>query len=58
MLDRINALASDGLTLMHMFGDFLKLQLAPLWQRSRLACNYTYINDFNRLQREDNSDLA
>jgi hypothetical protein len=36
ILDRIKALATDGLTSMHMVGDLLKRQIMLLQRRSRL----------------------
>jgi hypothetical protein len=38
ILDRIKALATDSLTLMHVVGDFLKRWIMPLQRRSRLCC--------------------
>jgi hypothetical protein len=37
VLDRIETLATGGLTSMHVFGDFLKRRIAPLQERPRLT---------------------
>jgi hypothetical protein len=38
VLDRIKTLATGGLTSMHVVGDFLKHQIAPLQRRACLCC--------------------
>jgi hypothetical protein len=49
VLDRIKTLATDGLTSMHVVGDFLKHQVMPLQRRSRLCCWFTGPNDIGRI---------
>jgi hypothetical protein len=58
ILDRIKSLATVGLMLMHMVGNFLKRRVAPLQKRARLCCWFTGSNDISRIQREPGSDLS
>jgi hypothetical protein len=58
VLDRIKALARGGLTSMMVLGDFLRRRIAPLQQRSRMACMFTGVNDCNRIMRGTGSDLC
>jgi hypothetical protein len=58
VLDRIKGLATGGLTLMHMVGDFLKRRIAPLQRRARLCCWFTGPNDIGRIQRGPGTDLS
>jgi hypothetical protein len=58
ILDRIKSLATDGLTSMHVVGDFLKRRIAPLQQRTRLCCWFTGPNDIGRIQRGPGTDLS
>jgi hypothetical protein len=58
ILDRIKALATDDLTLMHMVGDLLKRWIMPLQRRSRLCCWFTGPNDIGRIQRGPGTDLS
>jgi hypothetical protein len=58
MLDRIKTLATDGLTSMHVVGDFLKRRIAPLQRRARLCCWFTGSNDIGRIQRGPGTDLS
>jgi hypothetical protein len=51
VLDRINGLAMGGLTSMHVVGDLLKRQIAPLQRRPRLCCWFTGPNVIGRIQR-------
>jgi hypothetical protein len=46
ILDRIKTLATGGLTLMHVVGDFLKRRIAPLERRARLCCWFTSSNSW------------
>jgi hypothetical protein len=58
VLDRIKTLAIGGLTSMHVVGDFLKRQIAPLQRRARLCCWFTGPNDIDRIQRGPGTDLS
>jgi hypothetical protein len=58
VLDRIKTLAIGGLTSMHMVGDFLKRQIAPLQRRVCLCCWFTGPNDINRIQHGPSIDLS
>jgi hypothetical protein len=58
VLDRIKTLATDGLTSMHVVGDFLKLWIVPLQRRARLCCWFTGPNDIGRIQRGPGTDLS
>jgi hypothetical protein len=58
VLDRIKALATGGLTSMHVVGDFLKCRIAPLQRRARLCCWFTGPNDIGRIQRRPGTDLS
>jgi hypothetical protein len=49
VLDRIKALATGGLTSMHLVGDFLKRRVMPLQRRPRLCCWFTGSNDIDRI---------
>jgi hypothetical protein len=43
---------------MHVVGDFLKRQIAPLQRRARLCCWFTGSNDIGRIQRGSGIDLT
>jgi hypothetical protein len=58
VLDRIKTLETDGLTSMHMVGDFLKRQVTPLQRRARLCCWFTGSNDIGRIQRGPGTNLS
>jgi hypothetical protein len=58
VLDEIKVLASSGLTLMHVLGDFLKRRIAPLKKKPRLSCWFTGPNDCCRVQRGPDTDLC
>jgi hypothetical protein len=58
VLDRIETLATGGLTSMHVVDDFLKRQVMPLQRRSRLCCWFTGPNDIGRIQRRLGTDLS
>jgi hypothetical protein len=58
VLDRIKALATGGLTSMHVVGDFLKRRIAPLQRRVRLCCWFTGPNDLSRIQRGPGTNLS
>jgi uncharacterized membrane protein YgcG len=58
MLDRIETLATGGLTSMHVVGDFLKRRTASLQERPRLSCWFTDPNDICRIQRGPGTDLT
>jgi hypothetical protein len=58
VLDRIQYLAENGLTLLMVLHDFLSMRLAPLQDRShRPAWMYTGVNDIMRLDCELGSSL-
>jgi hypothetical protein len=58
ILDRIESLASGGLTSIHVVGDFLKRRVMLLQRRSRLCCWFTGLNDIDRVQRGPDADLS
>jgi hypothetical protein len=58
VLDRIKSLATDGLTSMHVVGDFLKHQIASLQARARLSYWFTSPNDLDRVHRGPGTDLS
>jgi hypothetical protein len=58
VLDRIETLATGGLTSMHVVGDFLKHRVTPLQQRLRLSCWFTGPNDICRIQRGPGTDMS
>jgi hypothetical protein len=49
---------ADGLTSMHVVGDFLKHQVMPLQGRPRLCCWFTGTSDIGRIQRGPGIDLS
>ena len=49
ILDRIEGLATGGLTSMHMVGGLLKHRIAPLQRRLRLCYWFTVLNDIGRI---------
>jgi hypothetical protein len=58
VLGRIESLATDGLTSMHVVGDFLQRRIAPLQARACLSCWFTGSNDLGRIQRGPDTDLS
>jgi hypothetical protein len=58
VLDRIETLATGGLTSMHVVGDFLKRRIASLQERPRLSCWFTGPNDICQIQRGPGTDLT
>jgi hypothetical protein len=58
VLDRIKTLATDGLTSMHVVGDFLKRRIASLQRRARLCCWFTGSNNIGRIQHGPGTDLS
>jgi hypothetical protein len=58
ILDRIKALATGGLTSMHVVGDFLKHRVMSLQRRPHLCCWFTGPNDIGRIQRGPGTDLS
>ena len=58
VLGKIRSLAESGLTSLHVLGDFLKRQIAPLKQRPRPAWSFTGLNDCSRTHRGEGSDLT
>jgi hypothetical protein len=58
VLGRIESLATGGLTLMHVVGDFLQRRIAPLQARARLSCWFTGSNDLGRVHRRPGTDLS
>jgi hypothetical protein len=43
---------------MMVLGDFLRRRMAPLQQRSRMACMFTGVNDYCRIVRGASTDLS
>jgi hypothetical protein len=58
VLVRVKTLARGGLTSMMVLGDFLRRHIAPLQQRSRMACMFTGVNDCCRIVRGPGTDLT
>jgi hypothetical protein len=58
VLDRIKTLATGGLTLMHVVGNFLKRRVASLQRRAHLCCWFTGPNDIGQIQRGPGTDLS
>jgi hypothetical protein len=58
VLDRVKNLQQSGLTSMMVLGDFLKRQIAPLQQRSRMAYMYTGLNDCSRIVQGPSSEFT
>jgi hypothetical protein len=58
VLDRVKALARGSVTSMMVLGNFLRCRIAPLQQRSRIACMFTGVNDYSRIVRGAGSDLS
>jgi hypothetical protein len=58
VLNRIKELARGGLMSMMVLGDFLRRRIAPLQQRSRMACMYTGPSDCCRIARGPSSDFT
>jgi hypothetical protein len=58
VLNQIKELARDGLTSMMVLGNFLKHRIAPLQQRTRMACMYTGTNDCCRIARGPGTDFT
>jgi hypothetical protein len=58
VLDRVKTLARGGLTSMMVLGDFLRRRIAPMQQRSRMACMFTGVNDCCRIVRGAGTDLS
>jgi hypothetical protein len=57
VLSKIRALAEDGLTSLHVLGDFLKRRIVPLKQRPRPAWSFNGPQDCSRAHRGEDSDL-
>jgi hypothetical protein len=58
VLDMIKALATGGLTSMHVVGDLLKRRIAPLQRRPRLCYWFTGPNNIGRIHRGLGTDLS
>ena len=58
VLSKIRTLAESGLTSLHVLGDFLKCQIAPLKQRPHPAWSFTRLQDCSRTHRGEGSDLT
>jgi hypothetical protein len=58
VLGRIKSLGTDGLTSMHMVGDFLKRRITLLQVRAQLSCWFTGPNDLGRVHRGPGTDLS
>ena len=58
VLSKIRSLAESGLTSLHVLGDFLKRQIAPLKQRPRPTWSFTGPQDCSRTHRGEDSDLT
>jgi hypothetical protein len=54
----VKTLARGSLTSMMVLGDFLRHRIAPLQQRSRMACMFTGVNDCCKIVREPGTDLT
>jgi hypothetical protein len=57
VLDWVKVLARGGLTSMMVLGDFLRHRIAPLQQRSSMACMFTRVNDCSRIVHGAGMDL-
>jgi hypothetical protein len=58
VLNQVKDLAKGGLTSLMVLGNFLKRRIAPLQQRSRMACMYTGPNDRCRIARGPGTDFT
>jgi hypothetical protein len=58
VLEWVKTLARGGLTSMMVLGDFLRRRIAPLQQRSRMACMFTGVNDCSTIVCGAGSDLS
>jgi hypothetical protein len=58
VLDRIESLATGGLTSMHVVGEFLQRRIAPLQARARLSYWFSGSNDPGRVLRGPGTDLT
>jgi hypothetical protein len=58
VLERIKSLATGGLTLMHVVGDFPERRITPLYRRARLCCWFTSPSDIGRIQRGPGTNLS
>jgi hypothetical protein len=58
VLNRVKELVRGGLMSMMVLGDFLRRRIAPLQQRSRMACMYTGSNNCCRIARGPSSDFT
>jgi hypothetical protein len=58
VLNRVKELARGGLTSLMVLGDFLRRRIAPLQQRSRMACMYTGPNDCCKIARGPGTDFT
>jgi hypothetical protein len=58
VLDQVKTSARGGLMSMMVLGGFLRCHIAPLQQRSRMACMFTGVNDCSRIVRGAGSDLS
>jgi hypothetical protein len=58
VLGRIKSLATSGLTLMHVVGDFLKHRITPLQARARLSYWFTGPNVLGQVHRGPGTDLS
>jgi len=58
VLDWVKYLAAGSLTSMMILGDFLRCRIAPLQQRSRIACLYTRVNNCSRIERGVGTNLS
>jgi hypothetical protein len=58
VLGWVKVLARGGLTSTIVLGDFLRRRIAPLRQRSRMACMFTGVNDCSRIECRAGTDLS
>jgi hypothetical protein len=58
ILDWVKVLARGGLTSMMVRGDFRRRRIAPLQQRSRMACMFTGVNDRSKIEHGAGTDLT
>jgi hypothetical protein len=58
VFEGVKNLQRSGLTSLMVLGDFLKRRLAPLQQRTRMACMYTGTNDCCRIARGPGTEFT
>jgi hypothetical protein len=58
VIERVKNLFRSGLTSLMVLGDYLKRRIAPLQQRTRMACMYTGTNNCCRVARGPGTDFS